>query len=50
MKAINIKWDDDENTLPKEVEIPDYVEDEDDISDWLTDTYGYCHDGFEIIE
>ena len=35
----------------------DYVEDGefdeerffDDVSDWLSDTYGYCHKGFEIV-
>ena len=45
-------------SLPKEIDITDefdvndYEDDEDklldDISDWLSDTYGYCHFGFEI--
>ena len=21
----------------------------DDISDWLSDEYGFCHDGFELV-
>lgn len=43
-------------TLPTEVEIPDYLttndEDDllDDVSDWLSDEYGFCHDGFELVE
>lgn len=60
MKAVNIKWDTDGDTelleeLPTEVEIHDYLitDDEDDlldeISDWLSDEYGFCHDGFEIV-
>ena len=58
MRAINIKWDTDGDMevfdeLPIEVEIPDYlVTDEDDclddVSDWLSDEYGFCHDGFEL--
>lgn len=63
MKVVKIKWDTDGDkellkTLPKEIDISnefdvkDYEDDEeqllDDISDWLTDTYGYCHFGFEI--
>lgn len=48
-------------SLPKEIDISDefdvkdYEDDQDDqdqllddISDWLSDTYGYCHFGFEI--
>ncbi len=49
--------------LPTEIDITnefaqsDYVEDGefdeerffDDVSDWLSDTYGYCHKGFEIV-
>ena len=60
MKAVNIKWDTDGDMelleeLPTEVEIPDYLitDDEDDlldnISDWLADEYGVCHDAFEIV-
>ena len=59
LKAINIKWDTDRDMevfdeLPTEIEIPDYlVTDEDDllddVSDWLSDEYGFCHDGFELV-
>ena len=63
MKVVKIKWDTDGDkellkTLPKEIDISnefdvkDYEDDEeqllDDISDWLTDTFGYCHFGFEV--
>ena len=60
MKAVNIKWDTDGDMelleeLPTEVEIPDYLitdEDDllDDISDWLSDEYGFCHFGFELVD
>ena len=42
-------------TLPTEVEIPNYLitDDEDDlldeVSDWLSDEYGFCHNGFELV-
>ena len=60
MKAVNIKWDTDGDMelleeLPTEVEIPDYLitDDEDDlldnISDWLSDEFGFCHDAFELV-
>lgn len=62
LKAINIKWDTDGdkevfNELPTEMIIPDeleemYKEDKEyaleEISDWLSDEIGFCHDGFEI--
>lgn len=52
------------DSLPQEVEVPfrfskeNYTEDGefdedtmlDDISDWLSDTYGFCHGGFEVEE
>lgn len=35
--------------LPEEVEIPDYVgTDDEDISDWLTYQFGFCHEGFAL--
>ena len=34
--------------LPEEVEIPKELTDEEDISDWLSDEYGYCHEGFTL--
>ena len=63
MKVVKIKWDTDGNmkilkSLPKEIDITDefdindYEDDEDqlldEVSNWLSDTYGYCHFGFEI--
>ena len=62
LKAINIKWDIDGdmevlNNLPTEMIIPNeleeiYKEDREyaleEISDWLSDETGFCHDGFEI--
>ena len=62
LKAINIKWDTDGdmevlNELPMEMIIPDKLEEMykkdkefalEEISDWLSDEAGFCHDGFEI--
>lgn len=62
MKAINIKWNIDlekgetyemmikELNLPNDVEIPCDINDEDDISDYLSDAYGFCHYGFELMD
>ncbi|MBO5435146.1 hypothetical protein J6A31_04920 [bacterium] len=50
MKATNIIWDTDgENiNLPTEIDIPDGMTDEDEISDFLSDTTGFCHEGFTL--
>ncbi len=54
MKATKIQWDTDGDNsvkLPSEVEIPDEIareDDEDAISDYLSDLTGYCHYGFEL--
>ena len=54
MKAINILWDTDEEevNLPNEIEIPDWIDenDDDEISDYLSDVTGFCHFGFEIVD
>ena len=54
MKAINILWDTDgeEVNLPNEIEIPDWVdkEDDDEISDYLSDKTGFCHFGFDLVD
>ena len=64
MKVKDIKWDVDDGemsqkeiaeilaALPTEVEIPHWIDSDDheDISDWLTEEYGYCHYGFKIVE
>lgn len=63
MRAINIKWDTDGDQelakeLPDTIEIPkelaNEVEDLNDeneaISDYLSDVTGFCHYGFELVE
>lgn len=53
MKVVNIVWDTDgENiALPTEIEIPDDIaDDEDEISDYITDQTGFCHYGFDIVD
>lgn len=63
LKAINIKWDTDRdmevlNELPTEMIIPNELEELykkdreyalEEISDWLSDETGFCHDGFEVV-
>lgn len=56
-KAINIKWETDgcEVDIPSEVDIPERFIDEDGVddemvSDWLSDTFGWLNDGFEIVK
>ena len=42
--------------LPTEVEIPNHLMTEDindvieDVSDWLSDEFGFCHRGFELVD
>ena len=47
MKAINIMWDVDYTEefqyLPSEIEIPNEIQDEDKISDYISDFTGFCH-------
>lgn len=54
MKAINISWDvDDKNefeTLPTEIIVPSSIDDEESISDYLSDETGFCHKGFELVD
>lgn len=54
MKAVNIQWDVDYPeelaNLPDEITIPDGMEDEEEISDFLSDATGYCHKGFELTK
>lgn len=64
LKAINIKWDTDGdmevlNKLPTEMIVPDELEEIykkdkeyalEEISDWLSDETGFCHDGFEVVK
>lgn len=56
MKAVDIIWDvDDEDnpeevlaSLPTEIEIPEKMTDESDISDYISDNTGFCHKGFRL--
>lgn len=64
LKAINIMWNPDGDSeifenLPREMLIPDeleimYEKDKEyaleEISDWLSDETGFCHDGFEVVK
>lgn len=55
MKAINIKGDTDGdmelfNELPIEIEIPEGMIDEGEISDYLSNETGFCHSGFELVD
>jgi len=55
MKATNIKWDTDGNIdllkeLPSEIEIPEGMEDENEISDYISDETGFCHYGFMLVD
>ena len=53
LKAINIMWDvdyDDDGYLPTEIDIPEGMTDEEEISDYLSDVTGFCHEGFELVE
>lgn len=35
--------------LPEDVEIPPELTDDCDIADWLSDVYGFCHEGFSLV-
>ena len=53
MTATNIKWDTDGdkellNQLPQSVEIPEGMADVDEVSDFLSDAYDFCHAGFDL--
>lgn len=55
MKATNIIWDTDGDqdileSLPTEIEIPDDMTDEEEISDYISDVTGYCHMGFALTD
>lgn len=54
MKATHILWDIDPEDgavdLPKEIELPEGMMDEEEISDYLSDQTGFCHKGFHLEE
>lgn len=53
MKAVNIEWDTDDTELkeqlPAQMEIPAHIS-KNEISDWLSDQTGFCHNGFELMD
>lgn len=52
MKATDILWDVDSEeeleSLPTEIEIPNGMKNEDDISDYISNVTGYCHKCFVL--
>lgn len=54
MKATNIEWDVDNlkdlEYLPTEIEIPEGMTDEEEISDYISDETGFCHNGYVLEE
>lgn len=54
MKAVNIEWDvdcqEDRELLPTEIKIPEGMQDEEDISDYISDITGFCHKGYNLVE
>lgn len=51
LKATNILWDtdyDDDGELPTEIDIPEGMTDENEISDYLSEVTGYCHQGYVL--
>lgn len=56
MRAVNIQWDTDGDedvlaSLPTDVHIPDDLEidSDEDMRSWLSDEYGFCHFGFDML-
>ncbi len=51
-RATNIIWDTDDipTDLPREVEIPEGITDEETLSDYLSNLTGFCHKGFDLKE
>lgn len=55
MFATCIKWDTDGDKeifedLPSEIEIPEGMTDEEEISDYLSEVTGFCHEGYVLEE
>ena len=52
MKAANIKWDvdglEDLEELPTEIELPEGMTGEEEISDYISDEIGFCHNGYVL--
>lgn len=50
--ATMIEWDmdgDNNIELPKTIEIPEGMTNEDEISDYISEETGYCHKGFVLV-
>ena len=48
-RFIMVDWDDDGENLPTKVKIPTDIDDED-VADYLSDTYGFCVNGwYELL-
>lgn len=54
MKAVDIDWDvnseAERDSLPSEIEIPEGMMHEEDISNYLSDVTGFCHKGFKLVD
>ena len=54
MKATNIIWDvdfeEELELLPTEIEIPEGIYFEDDVSDYISYVTGYCNMGFNVVD
>lgn len=51
MRATHVEWDTDGDIkllkeLPTEIELPEGMTDEEEISDWITEQEGFCNKGF----
>lgn len=53
MRAINIEYDTDGEDIfiPQKMEIPKEIEDDEEkISDYITNETGFCHYGFDLVD
>ena len=51
MLVVDINWDTEgceEIILPREIELPEGMTDEDEISEYISNVTGFCHKGFRI--
>lgn len=48
LMVTDIQWDSDGEELPDEIQLPIGMVDDEDISDYLSDKTGFCHEGFCI--
>jgi hypothetical protein len=50
MKATHIEWETDgeDVDLPDEIELPELMDDEDEISNYISDVTGFLHYGFVL--